>query len=61
MSSNNKMLVDVREKCLHIIQYLRITWLQNPEEVLSEKLKNIGVATEKTDQQLLELFRTRLY
>jgi len=35
MSSNNKMLVDVREKCLHIIQYLRITWLQNPEEVLS--------------------------
>jgi len=42
---------------------LRPNWARNPEEVLAEQLKAIGMETEilKTDEHLFKIFRNRLY
>jgi len=36
-------MTNVQEKCLYVLRNLRFNWMQDPEVVLSEALKTIGL------------------
>ena len=43
--------------------FLRFDWIHDPEEVLNEKLKTVGLESEylETDLKLFEVFHKKLY
>ena len=55
-TNNAKMAVISHDKCLQVLQKLRVNWTRNPEDVLDKKLKTVGLETEIliTDMQLLK-------
>jgi len=50
------MAATSHDRCLQVLQKLRINWTRNPEDVLDKNLKIVGLETEilKTDVQLLK-------
>jgi len=53
----------VHNRCSKALRFLRFDWIQDPEEVLNEKLKTVGLESEylETDLNLFEVFRKKLY
>ena len=51
------------EKCSKALRSLRFDWTQDPEIVLNERLKTIGLESEylKTDLELFKVFHQKLY
>jgi len=51
------------EKCSKVLCNLHFDWTQDPEIVLNEKLKTIGLESEylKTDLELFKVFHQKLY
>jgi len=58
-----KMLTDTHEKCSKVFYSLRFDLTQDPEIVLNERLKTIGLESEylKTDLGLFKVFHQKLY
>jgi len=56
-------MTNVQEKCLHVLHDLRCNWVQDPEAVLSEALKTIGLDSDylKTNPELFEIYRKQLH
>ena len=50
-------------KCSRALRNLRFNWIQDPEVVLSERLKDVGLDSDyiKTDLELFEVYRKKLY
>jgi len=50
------MAATSHDRCLQVLQKLRVNWTRNPEDVLDKNLKIVGLETEilKTDVQLLK-------
>jgi len=57
------MSTDAHEKCSKVLRSLRFDWTQDPEIVLNEKLKTIGLESEylETDWELFKVFHQKLY
>jgi len=51
------------EKCSKVLRSLRFDWAQDPEVVLNERLKTIGLESEylKTELELFKVFHQKLY
>jgi len=51
------------EKCSKVLRSLRFDWTQDPEIVLNERLKTIGLESEylKTDLEVFKVFHQKLY
>ena len=51
------------EKCSKVLHSLRFDWAQDPEVVLNERLKTIGLESEylETDLELFKVFLQKLY
>ena len=56
-------MTNVQEKCLHVLCDLRCNWMHDPEVVLSEALKTIGLDSDyfKTNPELFEIYRKQLH
>jgi len=53
----------VNNRSSKVLRFLCFDWIQDPEEVLNEKLKTVGLESEylETDLKLFEFFRKELY
>jgi len=53
------MAATSHDRCLQVLQKLRVNWTRNPEDALDKNLKTVGLQTEilKTDAQLLKDFK----
>jgi len=56
-------MTNAQEKCFYILRDLRCNWMQDPEVVLSEALKTIGLDSDQltTNPELFEIYRRQLY
>jgi len=57
------MTTDLREECSKVLCSLRFDLVQDPEIVLNEKLKTIGLESEylEKDLELFKVFYQKLY
>jgi len=57
------MPTDTHDKRSKVLRRLRFDWIQDPEVVLNECLKTVGLESEylETDFELFEVFRSKLY
>jgi len=57
------MSTDAHDRCSKAIRTLRFSWIRNPEVILSEKLQTVGLNSDylKSDPELFEVFRKKLY
>jgi len=58
-----KIPTDIHDKCSKVLRSLRFEWIQDPEVVLNECLKTVGLESEylETYFELFEVFRSKLY
>jgi len=56
-------MTDEHDRCSRAISFLRFNWIQDPEVVLDEKLKTVGLESVyfETDIELFDVFRKKLY
>jgi len=54
-------MTDAHVKCSEALRNLRFDWVQDPEVVLDEKLKVVGLESKylKTDPELFEVYRRK--
>jgi len=57
-----RMSANVHKECSKVFRSLRFAWVQDPEVVLNEKLKTVGLESVylETDLELFKVFHKKL-
>ena len=63
MIHNKISMTTAHDRCSRALRNLRFDWIQDPEVVLSERLKDVGLESEylETDLELFKVFHQKLY